>query len=106
MYEGNVCGGNATFTVWSGSVFQCTSGEITLSHSDFERTGNVSGVCNEGKIVGRIESAKNECYLSQLNVTFSDELQNRTVVCSVDNGTHASEIGSAVLNRSTGTSKE
>ena len=101
-YECNVCGGNATVTVWSGSGFQCASNEIILSHRDFEGTGSESGVCNNREIVGQIEFAENECYLSQLNVTFNDQLQDSTVICSVDNGTFSSEIGRKVLRRSTG----
>ena len=104
-YECNVCGGNATLTVWSGSGFQCESNEILLSHRDFERTGSESGVCNNGEIVGQIESAEKKCYLSQLNITFSDELQDSTVVCSVDNGTVSSQIDRKVLQRSTGMPK-
>lgn len=102
-FECTVCSGIAAVTVWTGSGFQCTN-DILLRHSNFERTGNESKICNDGQVVGRIESAQSGCFISKLNVTYTDALQNSTVECSADNGTVARKIGSEVLNRSTGMS--
>ena len=102
LYECTVCGGLAT--VWEGSAFQCLSGEITLTHSDFG-TPNAFGVCNGGALIGRGLSVDNGCYISRLNVTFSAQLQGTTVSCSVDDGRIATKIASTVLNTSTGIQK-
>ena len=99
LYRCVVCGGLAT--VWEGSAFQCLSGEITLTHNDFG-TPNAYGECNTGAIIGRGLSIEAGCYISQLNITFSAQLQGKTVSCSVDDGRFATEIGNAVLNTSTG----
>lgn len=102
LYECTVCEGLAT--VWEGSAFQCLGGEITLTHSDFG-TPSAFGVCNSGALIGRGLSANNGCYISRLNVTFSALLQGTTISCSVDDGRIATEIGSVVLNTSTGIQK-
>ena len=99
-YECTVCGGERTLTVWSGSGFRCASGEIILSHPN--TMGTTSGTCNNGEIIGHVLSAENGCYTSQLNITFNNQLQSSTVICSADNGTHSSEIGRQVLSRNTG----
>lgn len=98
-YECTVCGGRVT--VWGGSAFQCANQEILLSNRNFGTSG-ASGVCNDGAIVGRGISAENDCYTSQLNITFTDGLQNSTIVCSVDNGTYSRAIGRDLLRKSTG----
>ena len=101
MYECTVCGGESTLTVWEGSGFRdCGSREIILSHPN--SPGTISGICNNGEIIGHVLSAENGCYTSQLNVTFNDQLQNSTVICSADNGTHSSEIGRLMLSRNSG----
>ena len=47
-------------------------------------------------------SVKDDCFTSQLNVTINATLQGRSVRCSIDNGTHASQVGSDTLALSTG----
>ena len=58
-------------------------------------------VCNGGTVTAH-GSVEDGCLTSQLNITFSATLQGRTVICSVDNGTHASQVGIDVLALSTG----
>lgn len=100
-YECTVCGGESALTVWSGSGFRdCGSGEIILSHPN--SPGTKSGICNNGEITGHVLSAENGCYTSKLNVTFNDQLQNSTVICSADDGRHSNEIGRLMLSRNTG----
>ena len=103
IYECIVCGGFAT--VWKGSAFDRDCLEITLIHSHFHSGApEVSGVCNNGRIVARVISVDGGCYISSLNIMFDAGLQNSTVMCISDNGTHTREIGSDVLLANTGTS--
>ena len=52
--------------------------------------------------MSRSISVRDGCFTSQLNVTFNATLQGRSVRCSVDNGTHASQVGGDTLALSTG----
>ena len=99
-YECTVCGG--LLTVWEGSLFECASGQIILTNSEFGIPGAAFGVCNNGAVVGRGLSIEDGCYTSQLNVTFDARLQGRVVRCSVDDGTLSSEVGRDILSMSTG----
>ena len=99
IYECTVCRRFAT--LWEGSAFECPSREITLANTDFG-TPRAMGVCNDGRIVARGLSVDSGCYTSQLNVTFDAGLQDRTVICYADNGTHIKEIGRKVLLASMG----
>ena len=58
--------------------------------------------CNGGTVAVHGISAENGCFTSQLDIVFDTGFQGRTVRCLVDNGTHASEIGSDVLTLSIG----
>ena len=95
-YECTVCGG--AVTVWGGSGFQCSTGEILVDHRDFFSTGE----CNNGRIVARGISMDNGCYTSQLNLVFDVGLQGSTVICSVDNGTFSREVGTDTVRATTG----
>lgn len=81
------------FTVWSGSAFMCTSGEITLTHIRFS-TG--SGSCNDGAIAAQGVAVNGNAYTSQLNVNMSAGLVGRTVTCTLD-GSELTQIGSDTL---------
>ena len=97
-YECTVC--NVFATVWNGTAFRCSAGEITLPNSDFGIPEAV-GVCNN--ILVREHSVNNGCYTSELTVTFESALQNRSIECYADNGTHITkQIGYTVLHESTG----
>ena len=86
--------------MWEGTAFDCPSREILLTNRDFG-TPTAFGVCNDGRIFGRGLSIDGDRYTSELNVTFQTMLESRTVVCSVDNGTHSTEVGRDVLRAST-----
>ena len=73
-------------TVWSGSAFDCTGGEITLLHSFYESTAY--GECNNGSIVAqslRVEN-NNTSYTSQLNIAVSADMIGKSVECAYDSG--------------------
>ena len=78
-------------TIWSGTAFNCpsTSNEIILRHSQFASPGT-SGNCNSGTITARSLGVENDCFRSELNVTASASLNNKTVQCqhnSIASGT-------------------
>ena len=82
----------AILHVWTGSIFNCTSGEIALRHRLFGDDSNstASGECNDGAViahsVGVVSTNNTDCYISQLNVmstTYFTEfgIKNKTVTC-------------------------
>ena len=77
-YTCTVVGGVAT--VWSGSAFDCQTGGIVLRHIDFGSSGT-SGSCNNGAIVGQSVEVVDDCYTSQLVITLSSEINNKTIQC-------------------------
>ena len=82
--------GNGT-TLWEGTAFDCpsTMNEIILRHSQFSMPGGTSKGCNHRAIMGRSLRVENNHYTSQLNVTVSASLNNKTVQCvhNSDRGT-------------------
>ena len=101
-HECTVVGDNGGITVWTGDFFHCPNGrrEIGLLHSDFTSVqggGSYSTqICNNGNVVGRIVSAENSQYTSQLNVTLTSDIVGKSIVCAYDNGT-IHRIGSCNL---------
>jgi hypothetical protein len=85
-------------TVWQGSAFQCpqSSDEIALRHAQF--LGSV-GVCNDGAICAHADSipAAN-CFISNLTVYITPDLEGRAVRCEYDDGTEVHLIDSFTLN--------
>ena len=99
IYQCTVTGG--AFTVWGGTAFQCAGDAITLRNSDFGSLSSPAvGVCNNGQIIGRGILQENNCYTSQLNVTFNEDLVGRTVTCGVDDGS-LTTVDSMILATST-----
>ena len=72
-------------TLWNGSAFDCGHiiNEIILRHSQFTVSAGhgTFGECNNGAIVARSIGVTNNRYISELNVTVSANLHNRTVQC-------------------------
>ena len=98
-FECTVCG---LATAWEGTALDSCSGrEIALTNRDFIEPIQTI-ICNRGAIAARGISVEDGCFMSQLNITFNATFQYATVSCSVDNGTHASEVGRDVLTLSTG----
>ena len=85
-------------TLWIGTAFDCIDGgnEILLRHNGFI-TGGISGTCNNGAIVGRSLEVVDNCYTSQLNVTISSNLNNKTVECIYNGNAGTITIGSPTL---------
>ena len=96
-YECTVYGGGAT--VWKGTAFDCS-----LRDDEFLifQTSQSVHTCSNGAITGRVVRTENDSYTSQLNVYINDSEVNATVVCAHDTGTESIEIGSAILNITTG----
>ena len=67
-------------TIWGGSAFQCTTGEIILRHNAFNGDTPQLGDCND--IIGESVGVQdNNCYTSQVRVPISAGLDNKTVHC-------------------------
>ena len=100
-YECTVCGGGAT--VWTGSLFNCTSDKITLRHSQFE---TASGDCNYGEITAssvRLDTVNcSQCFVSQLRFLASNAENNKTILCKYFNGTREIFVDSATVTLTTG----
>ena len=85
-------------TVYHGNLLNCTSNEITLLHSRFNRssTGGTNGTCNNGKITGQSLSVNDSsnCYTSYLHIMVTPDTIGKSITCTYDNGTATKEIGS------------
>ena len=85
-YECTVCGEGVT--VWTGSLFDCTSNDIILRHRLLEN-GSASGTrgeCNNGAVtahnIGVLRENNTNCYISQLNISMMNtDISNKTVTC-------------------------
>ena len=66
-------------TVWSGTAFTCTDHEIILAHSEFPL--QALEVCGDA-ITANITSVENGCFISQLRVNVSTEMNNKTITCT------------------------
>ena len=79
----NIDGGGAT--IWNGTSFRCqnTNHVIILRHSQINNSEiqKIRGVCTNGKIVASAIGIVNDSYISQLNVTVTPEMNNKTVEC-------------------------
>ena len=97
-YTCTVVGG--TTTLWEGTAFNCpmTTNEIILLHGNFANIGGTSGDCNNRAILGRSLRVEDSCYTSQLNVTVSASLNNKTVQCVHISSMGTSTVGVASLN--------
>ena len=84
IYECTLMGGPGGATVWTGSAFDCRSNEITLLHQPITNSGGMSRDCNNGAIVGRILYVEGNLYTSQLNVTVTQNLAGKTIMCVYD----------------------
>ena len=82
-YECDITGpGN---TIWNGTAFYCPlkSNEIILRHSQFNTESGTSGTCNDRTLIEvRSLGVINNCFSSELNITVSSDLNNKTIRCS------------------------
>ena len=84
----------ADATIWHGSAFDCDQNqppnELFLSHTRILSGIGARGTCNNGDIVAQgtgVNAVNNTYYLtSQLNVTASSDMHNKTIECDRDDG--------------------
>ena len=102
-YECSVIDG--LFTVWNGSITagNCT---ITLIHSHFE-AGTAHGFCNtssNSRVTARgVGVENNNCYISQLTVLATPDLDGRTIECCIEySPTNVTHIGTKTLTLTRG----
>ena len=74
-------------TVWKGTVFDCEdrNNKITLIHNRFMSPGGTSKDCNNGAIVAQSIGVEDNLYSSQLNVTVTDDMAGKTIMCLTAN---------------------
>ena len=90
--------------MWNGSI---TAGDctITLLHSEFE-AGTANGFCDTGSntATARGVRVENNCYISQLIVLATPDLDGRTIQCCIDDGpmNDIIHIGTETLTLTTG----
>ena len=92
-------------TVWNGTAFHCASSgnAIILLHSRFnDEDDGARGTCNNGAIKGRSLRTAGSTYTSQLVVSVSSEMIGESIVCTADNGLHATPVGRVTLATTTG----
>ena len=95
-------------TLWKGTAFRCSSSqnEIILQHSDYTSAGGTTRYCNDRAIAARSLRIENDaCYISQLNVTISTDMNDRTIECAQTTRAGLSSIGVHTLNVLAGTLK-
>ena len=81
-------------TLWEGSALDCT---IVLRHNLFGQSGGVPRTCNNGDVTGRSLRVEDDCYTSQLSVTVSRTLNNKTIVCRLLSEDGLVSIGNSTL---------
>ena len=87
-------------TVWQGSAFDCNhEGMIILRHSQFSPQQPARGEYNDGRILARSIGVFNGTFMSQLNVTVSEDMNNKTIECAAEyiNGTQSNSGTSTVI---------
>lgn len=87
-------------TLWQGSTFDCASNQIILTHDRFSRQQNqAGGECNDGKIVAYIIGEFNGSYISRLNVTVTEDMNNKTIECAAEllNGVSNSSVSTVTV---------
>ena len=107
-YQCNVVGGSITF--WNGSLFDCSSNsnQILLRHSEFQQA-SASGDCNNEAVIANsisesLTNNSNKCYSSQLTISVSPAMNNKTIECNredIQQG-RVTSIGVKILNFTSG----
>ena len=54
----------------------------------------VAGDCNNGSIVAKSLMEQDGCYTSQLNVTFTADMNDKSIECVYDNSSSTATVGS------------
>ena len=66
-------------TVWQGSAFLCENNNILLRHSQYVSPQGATGECNNGAIGAHSVGVQRNCFVSQLNVSLSSNLDGLSV---------------------------
>ena len=66
-------------TRWRGNFLGCSNGIILLHNP--ERFTFDKDDCNDGSIVGQSLAVDGSCYISQLNITVSDDIIGKSIEC-------------------------
>ena len=71
-------------TTWQGTALQeCRDGSIILRHSQFASGHNTNETCGTtGEVIGRSVSSNNNSFTSQLTLTISEKIFNKTIECA------------------------
>ena len=79
-------GSSGGATIWTGTALNCPSDEIVLFHQHFTKTelGGIVRTCNHGTTVAQSLYFRNNYYYSQLNVTITHDVMERTIMCAYD----------------------
>ena len=95
-------------TVWQGSAFDCNNegpNTIILRHSQFSQHQPAAGEirCNGGRILAHSIGVFNGTHISELNVTVTEDMNNKTIECTAEyiNGTQ-SNSGTSIVTVATG----
>ena len=100
IYQCTVCGEGVT--VWTGSLFNCTSNNIILSHRLFEDEFGTTRECNNGAVtahsVGVLRENDTDCYISQLVISKNTDINNKTVTCLRSAGGNETVIDTKTVN--------
>ena len=110
MLKANVCDCNLAYqctvsgsgtTVWQGSAFTCDNnndGTLQLRHSQFAN-GSLIRECNSDDriITARAVGVMGDNYTSQLTMSVTPEINNKTVQCVHDNGTTVGVISTSTV---------
>ena len=103
-YQCTVCGEGVT--VWTGSLFNCTSNNIILSHRLFEDESGTTRECNNGAVtahsVGVLRENDTDCYISQLVISKNTDINNKTVTCLRSAGGNETVIDTASVGHISG----
>ena len=99
-YQCTVCGEGAT--VWTGSLFNCASNDIILSHRLFEDESGTRRECNNGAVTaysdGVLRENATDCYISQLVISMNAAINNKTVTCLHAFGSNETVIDTKTVN--------
>ena len=98
-YICTACGPGST--LWKGTAFRCSStqNEIILQHSRYNSSGGTTRYCNDRAIVGQsLRVENNELYVSQLNVTISMDMNEKTIECAHTTAAGLRTIGVRTLS--------
>lgn len=91
--------------MWRGSALDCIGG-ISLRHGQFTGSGYANETCNNGAILASITNITGNCYVSQMVVNASLNLDGESVQCAYDDGTVERVVDTITIRITTGLVKK